>query len=152
MAITHRSPNTIYLGGEITKLNEHILGVAGTPGMVLEFYTDGTVTKLRPHSSADEVQTAIVLLEKTLHNEGITGTYAIGELAYAAHFHPGSSFYGIAVSGQNIQAGEYLQSNGDGKLKVATATTATAGLAKFQSQDNLGLIATDTRIRVSVVM
>lgn len=151
MAIQHRSPNTIYLGGEITKLNEWILGVAGTPGMLLEFYTDGTVKKLRPHSSADEVQTAIILLEKLIHNKGIADTYAIGELAYAAHFHPGSLFYGIAVSGQNIQAGEYLQSSGDGKLKVASATTATAGLAKFQSEDTLGLISVDTRIRVSVV-
>ena len=151
MALTHRAPNTIWLGGEITKLNEWALGVAGTPGMILEFYTDSTTQKLRPHSSADEVQTAIVLLEKTLHNEGIDGTYAINELAYAAQMHAGSLFYGIAVSGQNIQAGEYLQSNGDGKLKSASATTAAGGKAKFQALDTIGLVAADTRLRVAVV-
>lgn len=151
MAITKRSPNTIYLGGEITKLNEWVLGVAGTPGMLLEFYTDSTVKKLRPHATAADVQTAIILLEKSLHNKEITDTYSIGELAYAAHFHKGSTFYGLAVSGQNIQAGEYLQSNGDGKFKVATATTADAGVAKFQAEETIGLIAADTHLRISVV-
>lgn len=151
MALAHRTPNTIYLGGDITKLNEWSLGVAGTPGMVLEFYTDGTVRKLRPHSVAGDIQTAIILLEKSLHNKGIDDTYAIGELAYAAELQAGAIFYGIAVSGQNIQSGEYLQSNGDGKLKVATATTAAANVAKFQAEETIGLIAADTRIRVSVV-
>ncbi len=151
MALMHRSPNTIYLGGDITKLNEWALGVGGTPGMVLEFYTDGTTRKLRPHATAGDVQTAIILLEKMIHNKGIDDNYAVNELAYAVEFQAGATFYGIGVSGQNIQAGEYLQSNGDGKLKVATATTAAANVAKFQAEETVGLLAADTRLRVSVV-
>lgn len=152
MALAHRPPNTIHLGGEITKLNEHVLGVAATPGMLLEFYNDSGKMKLRPHVSATEKASSIFLLEKLIHNKTVDDVYAINELALAAMFHKGSNVWALVPSGENILAGDHLQSNGDGMLKKATATTAAAGLANYQSLDSTGgAVVVATRIRVQVL-
>lgn len=150
MALQHRDPNTIHLGGDITKLNEWIAGVQITPGMLIEFYDNGTMM-LRPHASATEIPGSTFALEKIIHNKTVDDVYPSGELVYAATFHRGSSVWALIPSGQNISAGELLQSNGNGMLKSATATTAAAGLAKFQALEDLGAITVTTRCRVAVL-
>lgn len=152
MSLAHNNPNTIYLGGPIEKLNEHAAGVAITPGMELEFYNDSGAMKLRPLASATEKSPCIIALEKSLHNKTVSDTYAIGELVYAAKFLPGSSFWGCIESGADIDAGEYLQANGAGWQKSATATTADANLAVKQAlEDSGGAVAVVTRLRMQVI-
>lgn len=148
--LAHRDPNTIHLGGEITKMNEHIAGVAITPGMIIELYDDSNKMKWRPHASATEISTGFVALEKSIHNKTVDDAYAIGELVYAARFHPGATFWGLVPSGQNVSAGEFGQSNGNGMVKVATATTSDANLAAYQFEEALGLITATTRCRTRV--
>jgi hypothetical protein len=158
MAIQKGNPNTILLGGGLpgadgaaTIDNEHIAGVAITPGMICEYYNDSNKLKIRPHASATEFVTPMVALEQIPFNKGINDAYTIGDLVILAHLRKGSTFYGIVPSGQNIQPGEPLMSNGDGKLKTANPTTAAGGVAQFQSMDNLGAVNADTRCRVLVV-
>jgi len=149
MALAHRAPNTIHLGGAIEKLNEHICGVLCTPGDELEFYDDSGVMKLRPLASATEAPTGIICLEKTIHNKTVDDTYAIGELVLAAKFLPGSSFWGRIPSGQNILAGKYMQPNGNGMHKLSTATTAAANVANYQALESSGgAVAVTTRLRI----
>lgn len=151
MALQHRPPNTVWLGGTITKLNEWIAGVEITPGMQIEFYDDGGKMKLRPVASATDVAAPIFALEKTLHNKTVDDTYAVDELVLAAEFHKGATAWALVPSGQTIIASDYMQPNGDGKLKKATATTADANLARLQAIEALGAVTEDTRCKVQVL-
>lgn len=152
MALAHNPPNTVYLGGEITKLNEWIAGVAITPGMEVEFYDDSGKMKLRPLASATQRATRIIALEKTLHNKTVDDAYAIGELVLAAMFHSGSSFWGLIPSGQNLAAGALMQPNGNGMHKAATAVTADSGLPVYQALESSGgAVTVTTRLRIQVL-
>jgi hypothetical protein len=151
MALAHRDPNTIYISGPMTPLNEWIGTGTITPGFLLEFYDNSGKNSLRAHSSATEQARCIVALEKSLNNKGVDDTYAANELIYAGEFQRGGVFWGIVQSGETISNAEPLQSAGNGKLKSATAATADANVYRFQPMDNLGEVAADTRCRVMVI-
>lgn len=152
MAISKRNPRTIFLSGPPAHLeNEYHAGVAITPGMLVELYDDGGVTKVRPNSSATEFVEKAVAIEQGELNKGIDDVYAIGDLVKVAYLRPGDQFYGLIPSGQDIATLELLQSNGDGKLKAATATTADANLGLFRAMDRPGDVNVDTRVRAEVL-
>lgn len=151
MSITKLNPRTIHLAGPKVVVDHLTAGGAITPGMLVEIYGDSGVLKWRAHASATEQVSAAVALEESELNLGITNAYASGERVKAAYLAPGSVFYGIIPSGQNISKGALLQSNGDGKLKAASATTAAANVAKFQALDGPGSVLVDTRLRVQVI-
>lgn len=159
MAITKRNPGVIYLGGGdgpggeggMTVVNEYTAGAAIKPGMVVETYNDAGTTKVRPHSGAAEMLQVAVALEQLEMNLGVEDNYAIGDLVKYGIMKQGSMFWGIVVTGQDISNQELMQSNGDGKLKTALATTATANVGRLRAHDNLGLIAADTRCRTEVL-
>lgn len=153
MPITKKAPNKIHLAGPILIVSdsEMNMGVAGTPGMLVELYDNSGANAWKPHASADETAPHAVLLDSPESNLGIDDVVAIGDTPKVGFLVPGCVFYGIVVSGQNIANCEYLQSNGDGKLKTSSATTAAGGKARLQALDNIGLVAADTRCRVQVV-
>lgn len=151
MALTKRAPNTIHLGGHMTPLGEWIGSETITPGDLLEFFDDSGKMKLRKHSGAAEMPRTIIALEKLLHNKGVDDTYAAGEIVYAAELHKGSTWWARVPSGQDIAAGDALQSNGNGMLRAADATTATAGVYAFQAENAIGLVAATTRVKAMVV-
>jgi hypothetical protein len=151
MSITKLNPNTVHLGGPAHLVNDLAAGVATTPGMTVEMYSNGGVLEVRPTASATEQVTIAVALEQGELNKTVADVYAIGDLIKVAFLAPGSTFWALIPSGQNIAVGALLQSNGDGKLKVATATTADANVAKFQSLEASGAVTADTRIRVQVI-
>lgn len=153
MAYSKNPPNNIHLAGPCLIVSESDIncGVAATPGMLAEMYDNSGVNAWRPHASADEAFSMAVFLNSPESNLGIDSVYAIGATPPVGFLAPGSVFYGIVVSGQNISNAEFLQSNGDGKLKTSAATTAAGGRARLQSLDNLGLVAADTRCRVQVI-
>lgn len=158
MAITKRPPNTILLGGggpgaenAATHVNDFVAGAEITPGMLIETYDDAGATKWRPHSTAADVQPVAVALEQIMLNLGVDDVYAIGDLVQAAILKPGSMFWGLLPSGQDIANQEFMQSNGDGYLKSATATTAAANVARFKSHDSIGAITAVTRVRTEVL-
>lgn len=128
------------------------LGVAATPGMLAEYYNNGGVFSLRPHSSATLIPTMAVFLPQTIHNRGIDDVIAVGDYPTVEFLEVGDVFFGLIPSGQDIVMGDYLQSNGDGKLKEATSTAASAGVARFQCVDvSPGAVTADTRVRVRVI-
>lgn len=159
MSIPKNPPNTIYLGGGLpggeggaTVVNEYSAGAAITPGMLIELYRNGSgKMQLRPHASATAVVAPWVATEQIQWNKTVDDAYAINDLVNSVHLRKGSTFWGLVPSGQDISNGEFLQSNGDGKLKSASATTADANVAQFQSLDNLGAVTADTRCRVLVL-
>ncbi len=155
MGLAHNPPNTIHLGGQIEKMNEWSAGVEITPGMQIELYTDTSTTpdtmRWRPHSSDVNRATNIFALEKMIHNKTVDDVYAVNELVIAAKFLPGSSVWTCVPSGQDITAGESLQSNGDGWLKVATAETAAANVAAQKALESLGAVNALTRVRTQIL-
>jgi hypothetical protein len=151
MALTRKAPNTIHLGGPKVVVNEYVASAAITPGYLIELHSDSGTLSWRKNASATEQVTIAVALDAPMFNEGIDDDYADGDLVEAAYLQPGSVFYGLIPSGQDIAVGDFLQSNGDGLLKEATATTATANVAKFQSLDAPGSVTAETRLRVVVI-
>lgn len=152
MALAHRAPNTIWLGGRIERLNEHIAGVAITPGDEIEFYDDSGTMKLRPLASATQQATRIIAEEDLFHNKTVDDVYAVGDLVRAAKFLPGSSFWGRIPSGQNLAAGVNMQPNGNGMHKAATSSAAGDNVAAYQSLESSGgAVAVTTRLRIQVL-
>jgi len=152
MAVTKNNPNTIHLGGPITLINEYVALGAITPGMLVEYHNDSGTLKWDVHDAAADVQIPYVALNQAELNKEVDDAYAAGDLVAVGALTVGSQFWGIIPSGQNISPAAYLQSNGDGKLKAATADTAAAAVAKFQAVETSGgAVTADTRIRVEVV-
>lgn len=160
MAIVKRAPNTIYLGGGdgpggesgCTVINDYVAIESITPGMLLEYHNDSGTLKWGVHDAAADVQPAAIALDQTHLNLGVDDVYAAGDLVMAGVLRKGATFWGLIPSGQNIDPGAKLQSNGDGKLKAATADTAAAGVAMYLALESSGgAVTVDTRIRVEVV-
>lgn len=152
MAITQRPPNTIHLGGQIDRIGEYVASTAITPGMLVERFRDSDgKSKWRPHSTAADQQQAFVALESLMTNRGVDDAYAADDILTVAAYNRGGTFWGIIPSGQNIVTGAPLQSNGDGRLKAAAATTAAANVFRFKALDSPGAVTADTRVRVEVI-
>lgn len=154
MALAHRAPNTIHIGGDITPMNEWTAGEADiTPGDHIELFDNSGKMQWRKFATATNVPGSYIALEKIIHNKGIDDKYALNELVYAAKFHKGSAFLGRVVSGSNVQAGEALAANGAGTglFKIAADSDAADGVAVFKSMQALGLIAADTRCEITVL-
>lgn len=158
MAITKKAPNTILLSGggpgaegAGTYINDWIASEEIKPGMLIEPHNDAGVTKWRKNSSATNIHGAYVALEQLMNNLGVDDVYAAGDLVQAFALRQGSIFWGLVPSGQDISNQEALQSNGDGKLKSATSAAAGDNVARFKSNDELGAVTADTRVRVEVL-
>jgi hypothetical protein len=146
------SPNTIWLGGMgITPVHTYSAGEAITPGQLVILVSDGGTPKWYKANSATNIQPVWVALEQDEQNLGIDDNYAAGDLVKVAALGPGCTFYGLIPSGQDIAVCDYLQSNGDGNLKEATAVTAAANVARYQSLTNAGAVVALTRVKVQVV-
>jgi len=161
-------PNTIMLAGELSlplaNLIDDKAAYTATikPGMLVEMVNDAGTAKWQPHSSAAGQPPMFVALEdaiwgadyisSTVGNRGSVDTlYAAGQIVPVAALRTGNKFWGLIPSGQNVNVGDALQSNGDGKLKAATASTAAAGVYRFQALESPGAVTVDTRVVVQVV-
>lgn len=159
-------PNTIRLAGQCdlpsaTLLDAHpALPATIKPGMLVEGVNDTGVFKWQPHSSSTGQCPMFVALENSIfggdqlaatNRGGVDYLYAANEIVPVWVLRTGFKFWAIIPSGQNITVGDALQSNGDGKLKTATASTAAAGVYRFQAMETTGAVLVDTRVVVQVV-
>lgn len=147
------NPNTIHLGGPIQKENYYTAGAVITPGDDIERYTDGAdgAQKWRRKTSATEAEPVIIALEK--FNRPITEDYAVGDQVNAGFPGHGSELYCWIETGQDIQNGEKLQSNGaNGTFKSAAVTTLAANTVRGRSMEAPGLVAAKTRCRVEFLV
>lgn len=156
MAITKRDPNTIYLGGGgtgpggqdgYTLVNDMVAYSAITPGMLVETMSDSGVPKWRPHSTATGTfaQKAIAL-EQDEWNLGVDDAYAAADLVKVAILRPGSTVWAIVPSGQNIVPGDFLASDGNGKLRESQTGSVARAL-----ESTGGAVTADTRVRVEIL-
>jgi hypothetical protein len=79
-------------------------------------------------------------------NKGPDDNYLVNDLVEAIAAQSGTAIWAFIASGQNIVAGNKLESAGDGTLKIFSA-----GIVLASSLENKPNVAVKTRIRVEVV-
>lgn len=126
MALTKSTPRIIHLAGHGTSINDVPAGAAITPGMLIERYSNSGVPTFRAHSTAAGNAVPTFALDQRQMNKGIDDAYAAADLVDALVCWPGAVVYAIIASGQNIAAGNFLESAGNGKLRVLAAGKAIA--------------------------
>lgn len=146
MSITKQDPRNIHLGGEVTEVSDLPASEVITPGFLVELVDDGGALKYQKHGSAAGDGAPSVALPQTHFNKDIDDDYAAGDTIMVAIGRPGTTFYMLIASGQDISRADKLESAGNGYLKILSGS-----FALFQSLDNPGSVTADTRIRVQAL-
>ena len=144
MTITRNNPNTIFLGGDRTVVNDLAAKVALTPGFLVERNNTGGVIRWQL-ATTDVAGPPAVATDQSMLNKGVDDNYAIGDLVEVSILHKGATAWMFVASGQNISAGNLLGSAGDGTLKTG------ATVARFTALENKPTVTALTRIRVEAL-
>jgi len=146
MSITRYDPNTIFLGGDRTQINDLATSEAITPGMLVERFNNGGVIRWRKHSTAGGAAEAAILTQRSMLNEGVDNDTPSGDLAEVSILHKGAFAWCLIASGQNIAAGNRLESAGDGTLRALST-----GVAIFVALENKPSVTALTRLRAEAI-
>lgn len=111
--------NTIKLKNYLNIFEEYTAtAVAINPGMLLEVTSAGTIQK---HSTAGGNVLPIFALEDELQGGGIDTAYAVSSKIQCWIPQRGDQVYAVLADGQTAVIGSFLESNGDGYLRVYSA-------------------------------
>jgi hypothetical protein len=146
MAITRLDPNCVFLGGERVQINDLACSEAITPGQLVERFNNGGIIRFRKHATAGGDTARLVATEHSMANKGVDDAYAASDLLEVSAGQGGSTFWMFIASGQNIAAGNALESAGDGTLRIYAS-----GTKLFSALENKPSVTTLTRIRVEVI-
>jgi hypothetical protein len=145
MSITRNNPNTVFLGGDRTQVNDLTASEAITPGHLIDSFNAAGVMRWRKHATASIAVAKTVATEMSMMNKGVDDAYALADLVEASVLHPGATAWMFIASGQTIVHGNKLESAGDGTLKIFGT-----GVVLFKALENKTATAL-TRIRVEAV-
>lgn len=149
------APETIILKGTPI-MKEAEAGGAITPGQLLIRSGAGTVAV---HNSAGGHAAPLFARENDIAGDDIDHAYATGENVLMFVARPGDEVFAFLADGENASVGSFLESNGDGDLRVisgdsaATVARAVVGQA-LVALDLSGSSAVDPasrRIQVEVM-
>jgi hypothetical protein len=146
MTVARNDPATIFLGGQRTQINDLAASEAITPGHLVERFNNGGIIRFRKHATAGADTGRLVATEMSMMNKGVSDAYAAGDLVEVSALRGGSTAWMFIASGQNIAAGNRLESAGDGTLRILAA-----GTALFSALENKPNVTVLTRLRVEVV-
>ena len=120
---------------KVTKYSDIELEVqaaaAVTPGMLLELTTAGYV---QAHSSSGQNVFPYFALENELEGGGISDAYATGDKVKVWIPGRGDVVHALLADGENAAIGNFVESNGDGYLKVHAADEMSAGTDVYSNQ------------------
>jgi hypothetical protein len=125
-------------------IEEYTAVGAITPGMLIEVTSAG---KVQPHSSSAGSALAMFALEDELQGRGIDVDFSADEKVQCWLPGHGDMVYALLADGETAVIGNWLESNGDGKLKVGT--TAPIGQA-VEAVDMSGSSGEDPNGRIIV--
>lgn len=148
---------TINVKSEFSLPKEGIGSGVITPGMLLE--RTAVVNTVKAHAQASKNQNRLVALERDIAGDDIDDDYATGEQILMRVFLPGDEVYMLLADGENVAAGDMLESNGDGYLKkyvvdsagVVEYPNSIVGIA-LEAVDMSGSSAADPTGRILVEM
>lgn len=146
MSITRLNPNTIFLGGNRVQVNDLAASETITPGHLVERFNNAGVIRWRKHASSAGSAGATFAVEHAMANKGPDDTYAANDLVEVAACEPGAAIWALIASGQNIVAGNKLESAGDGTLKIVSGNFPVA-----VALENKPTVTQLTRIRVETL-
>jgi hypothetical protein len=149
MAITKYPPNTVWLGGRCTIVNDLPASETIRPGMLVErFDSGGGVAKYRKHATAAVATPLALALDQSMLNKGVDDDYAAGDLVEVGILDAGGTGWALIASGQNIAAGAKLESAGNGTFRVLAAGVAIA--TAMESVNNTAGPA-NARLRIEAI-
>lgn len=100
-----------------------VANAAITPGMLIEVMSTG---KVRAHATGGGTAMAMFAVEDDLQGNGITDAYSASNDVQCEYFRTGDEVYALLANGENASIGSFLESNGDGYLRVVD-TDASLG-------------------------
>lgn len=146
---------TIMLKGRGIR-DEALAAVSINPGYLLERTTSADT--IQPHSTAAASAQKIFAVENELAGSEITVQYAIGDTTFFESAGPGQMVNALlAASAVAIVRGDFLESAGNGTLRLVTADAATdqaqrnalVAVAREDVDNSAG--GTEVRIKVEVL-
>ena len=150
--------NHVVIKAENLRRGEGTANAAITPGQLIERMSTGN---LRRHANAGQNAQRMFALENELVGDEMTVNYAANAIAQYGIFQAGDEVYALLADGETAVIGSWLESNGDGDLRVHTADSAGAveypeaivGLAReaLDMSDSSGADPASRRIRVEIV-
>lgn len=146
MSITRLNPNTIFLGGTRIQIGDLAASETITPGMLVDRFNSAGVIRWRKHATAGAAVAPAFATEQSMVNKGVDDTYLLNDLMEVSIGTRGAAFWALIASGQNIVAGNKLESAGDGTLRIFGSGTVLAS-----ALENKPTVTVQTRIRVEVV-
>jgi hypothetical protein len=151
MSITRYNPNTIFLGGGDDRpiiINDVACSIAITPGMLIERFNNGGITRWRPSTTNGLAGPATVALDQPEVNKGVDDVYAIGDLVKAVAMRKGEAAWMLIPSGQNVAYGDHLGDNGS---VVAGTLKTSPTVPRFVALENKPTVSALTRLRVEAL-
>lgn len=150
------NPETILLIGEPNR-REYDAASAITPGDLVELNSSGAV--LRHNSAGARIGPRYVAVENDIAGDDITHDYATGEVVQVHSARPGEVLLMRLGAGSSVAIGDFLQSNGAGRLASvdadssafdAEATSIFAVALEARDMDSSGIDST-ALFRVEVI-
>lgn len=147
MALSSTEPKRIHLRGPHAVHEEARAGGAIRPGDLIDVNSSGKVVK---HPTAGGWAEKAFALEDALQGRSIDDNYAADELVSFTICKPGDIVYAWLSGGEVTTLDDFLTSNGDGALKVASSTDQR--IAKvLEAVDASDSNDVDERIRVRIL-
>ena len=109
-------------------VNEYNAGGTITPGMLVKISNATTVVA---HATAGGIGEKMFAIENELLGKTISDNYTSGNKVQTIICNAGDEVLGIIADGQDVEAGELLVSNGDGKLKVMTPDASNVVIEQY---------------------
>lgn len=119
--------NTIKVKKYSNVIEEFVANAAITPGMLVEVMSTG---KLRKHATALGNAFPMFALEDELQGKGINDNYAAGDQVQVWIPGRGDIVNALLRDEENIAIGDFLESDGEGKLRKYVAESVTSADAQ----------------------
>ena len=107
--------NTIKVKNYSDVFEELVAAAAITPGMLVEINSNG---KVQAHSTAGGNAAPMFAIEVELQGNGISDDFAAVDRVQVWSPGRGDMVYAMLADGENVSIGDYLESDGNGKLQA----------------------------------
>jgi hypothetical protein len=107
-------------------------GVASENGIIPGMLVQG-VTTIAKHNVAGGVAARTFALERDEMGDALDVAYVIGDVVKVGSFSPGDVVNAVVASGANIAAGSFVESAGNGAVRVYAAGTRIGRAVETQA-------------------